>query len=225
MILLAHRGNLDGPNPETENSVAACAEALRLGFGLEIDLRRDSQGAFYISHDAAPRTAANDLSAYAALFREHPGRVIAVNVKEFGYEEALIGLQAAGVFGRGAFFFDFELLEPTRPGQAQRRLCALPGGAATRLASRLSDRAGETLEQCLSIPASLVWADEFDSLWLSRDEVRAIHDAGRQCYAVSPELHGFPEPDRRRRWEEFLAWGVDGLCTDFPVAARAAGLG
>jgi hypothetical protein len=141
-----------------------------------------------------------------------------MNVKELGYEDALIALQARGALGQSSYYFDFELLEPASPGQAQRRLRQLPGGAQTKLASRLSDR-GEPLAQTLSIPAQVVWADEFDSLWLTADHVRKVHDAGRQFYAISPELHGFSADDRRRRWADFQAWGVDGLCTDFPVEA------
>jgi hypothetical protein len=68
----------------------------------------------------------------------------------------------------------------------------LPGGNEVRLAARLSDR-NEPLEQCLSIPASIVWADEFDSLWLTKRDRTAARDAGRLFYAISPELHGFSE--------------------------------
>jgi len=220
LCLLAHRANLHGPEPARENSLAACARALELGFGIETDLRRDANGNFYIAHDLAPRSQQNDFAAFAALFRRWPDRVIAMNVKELGYEPELIAVHAEGALGVRGFYFDFELLEPATPGLAQRRLRALPGGAKTPLAARLSDR-GETLAQCLSIPAEIVWADEFDRLWLTREDVEAVHAAGRQFFAISPELHGFSEADRRRRWAEFQAWGIDGLCTDFPVAARA----
>lgn len=217
-VLLAHRANLRGPDPAHENTLEACARALKLGFGLETDLRRASDGRFYIAHDPAPHSPANDFAAFSELFRRYADRVIAMNVKELGYEADLIALHAAGALGDRAFYFDFELLEPAAPGGAQRILRTLPGGAETVLAARLSDR-GETLEQCLGIPAQVVWADEFDSLWLTEDHVRAVHEAGREFYAISPELHGFPQPERRRRWREFARWGIDGLCTDYPVEA------
>jgi glycerophosphoryl diester phosphodiesterase len=217
--ILAHRANLAGPAPAAENSLAACERALAQGFGLETDLRRDEAGAFYIAHDPQPRTPENDFAPFARLFRGWPARVIAMNVKELGYEEALIALRASGDLGHASFYFDFELLEPAAPGTAQRRLRSLPGGVSTPLASRLSDR-GETLAQCLAIPAEVVWADEFDRLWLGREEVEAVHAAGRKFYAISPELHGFREVERFRRWEDFRAWGIDGLCTDFALEAR-----
>jgi glycerophosphoryl diester phosphodiesterase len=217
--ILAHRANLAGPEPAKENSVEACRAALERGFGLEIDLRRDRTGAFYISHDPAPRMEGTDLAAYRALFQSHPDLPIAVNVKELGYEEELIRLQREGAFGRADFYFDFELLEPVSPGRAQRRLASLPGGRAVRVASRLSDR-NEPLAQCLAIESYAVWADEFDSLWLTGAEIKAIHAAGRRVYAISPELHGFTRMERLERWARFRDWGVDGVCTDYALEAR-----
>jgi hypothetical protein len=38
MKLIAHRGNLDGPLPERENSIAYIQEALLLGYDVEIDV-------------------------------------------------------------------------------------------------------------------------------------------------------------------------------------------
>ena len=218
--ILAHRANLLGPEPARENTLAACARALEQGFGLETDLRREQGGEFYLAHDPQPRTPENDLAPYAELFRRWPDRVIAMNVKELGYESALIALHAEGALGGSAFYFDFELLEPHTPGAAQRRLRSLPGGATTPMAARLSDR-GESLAQCLAIPAEVIWADEFDSLWLRFEHVKAVHAAGRRFYAISPELHGFSPSERLARWGEFRAWGIDGLCTDLAVEARA----
>lgn len=217
--ILAHRANINGPEPRLENSLKATRLALESGFGIETDLRRDAARGFYIAHDPQPWTQPNDFSQFAALFQAHPERTIAMNVKELGYENDLIALQRTGKMGRCSFYFDFELLEPETPGRTQRIIAELPGGREVAMAARLSDRR-ETLEQCLSIPARVVWADEFDSLWLTRDHVEAVHAAGRLFYAISPELHGFGENDRLRRWREFKAWGIDGLCTDYALSAR-----
>ena len=217
--ILAHRANVAGPEPARENSLAATRVALASGFGIETDLRRDSQNGFYIAHDSQPWTANNDFRQFAALFREFPGRTVAMNVKELGYESDLIALQKSGDMGQKSFYFDFELLEPQMPGQAQQLIHQLPGGQATAMAARLSDR-NESLSQCLAIPADIVWADEFDSLWLTQKEVKAVHAAGRKFYAISPELHGFDEAARRQRWREFKDWKIDGLCTDFALSAQ-----
>lgn len=217
--ILAHRANLTGPRSVIENSLAACAEALAAGFGLETDLRRDAAGEFYISHDPQPRSAENSLARYTELFRQHPSAELAINVKELGYEPALIELANSGRLGRRSFYFDFELLEPASPGAAQRKIKALPNSAGVRLASRLSDRK-ETLSQCLDIPAEIVWADEFDSLWLTKEEAAKVKASGRLLYLISPEIHGFDRGAMKRRWQDFKAWGADGICTDYALEAR-----
>jgi len=217
--ILAHRANVDGSKPALENSLAAMQRALELSFGIETDLRRDSQKRFYIAHDPQPRTAQNDFAPFAALFRKFSDRTIAMNVKELGYEADLIQLQLSGDLGEKTFYFDFELLEPKNPGGAQRLIQKLPDGEKISTASRLSDR-GELLGQCLSIPGNVVWADEFESLWLTQKEVEAVHAAGRKFYAISPELHGFDESARLKRWQDFKNWKIDGLCTDYALSAR-----
>lgn len=50
MRLIAHRANINGPNPETENSPIAIEEALAHGFEVEIDIWR-VDGKFYFGHD------------------------------------------------------------------------------------------------------------------------------------------------------------------------------
>lgn len=219
MDILAHRGNLGGPAPERENRSETIEAALSEGFGIETDLRRAGSGRFYIAHDPGAWSEATDFAAFSRLFRSFRDRTVAMNIKELGYEAELIALQEEGALGNRSFYFDFELLEPNQPGAAQRVIRALPGGNPVRLAARLSDR-GERLSCCLAIPAEIVWADEFDTLWLTGDVVDAVHGAGRLFYAISPELHGFDDETRLRRWREFKAWGIDGLCTDYPLAAR-----
>lgn len=219
ITILAHRANLTGPHSVAENSPAACARALELGFGLETDLRRDASGAFYISHDAQPRTAENSLEAYTELFRKYPKAELAINVKELGYEAALIELTNSGRLGARSFYFDFELLEPKSPGAAQKKLKSLPGSAGVRVAARLSDR-NEPLAQCLAIPGEVVWGDEFDKLWLTEKEAKQVRAAGRLLYMISPEIHGFDLAAVRRRWQDFKAWGVDGVCTDYALEAQ-----
>jgi glycerophosphoryl diester phosphodiesterase len=219
ITILAHRANLTGPHSVAENSVEACARALELGFGLETDLRRDASGAFYIGHDASPRTPVNSLEAYTELFRKHPRAELAINVKELGYEAELIALMKSGGLGARSFYFDFELLEPKTPGAAQKKLKSLPGGNTVHVASRLSDR-NEPLSQCLSIPGEVVWGDEFDKLWLTANEAKLVHASLRSLYVISPEIHGFDLATMRKRWQDFKDWGVNGVCTDFAIEAQ-----
>ena len=50
MILIAHRGNLNGQQVDLENSPGYIDQALNLGFDVEIDLWHE-QGQLYLGHD------------------------------------------------------------------------------------------------------------------------------------------------------------------------------
>lgn len=49
-IIISHRGNLDGPNPERENSPDYIEEALAAGFNVEVDVWWH-EDAFWLGHD------------------------------------------------------------------------------------------------------------------------------------------------------------------------------
>jgi hypothetical protein len=51
MILYSHRGNLNGKNPELENTPAYIDEALSAGFSVEVDIWRNDKK-FFLGHDA-----------------------------------------------------------------------------------------------------------------------------------------------------------------------------
>jgi glycerophosphoryl diester phosphodiesterase len=214
MIVLAHRGNLRGPAPGRENSLALIGEALSLGFGLETDVRYSAGHGFYISHDvAAAAGGAALLGAHCELWQRHPGAPVALNIKELGREgELLAALRAMGVMPQ-VFLFDMELIEPN-PGETARLYRRLDPSVA--IAARVSDR-GEPLERALGIEvAGVIWLDEFDGPWATADTVRKLKNAGKAIYAVSPELHGGRVDEARARWRDFARWGVDGICTDWP---------
>jgi hypothetical protein len=50
MKLIAHRGNIDGPNPLRENSIDYIEEAITKGFDVEVDLRWKDHN-FYLGHN------------------------------------------------------------------------------------------------------------------------------------------------------------------------------
>jgi len=50
MIYIAHRGNIDGPNPLLENSPEYIQEAINRGYDVEIDLRVIN-GRLWLGHD------------------------------------------------------------------------------------------------------------------------------------------------------------------------------
>ena len=135
-----------------------------------------------------------------------------------GYPEQLVQFLRQHDLVKQVFLFDFELLEST-PGETAVTIHAID--PEIRLAARVSDRYGESIEQAASITAaSIIWLDEFDSLWVTASDVARLKDLGRTIYAISPEIHGFSMTDTETRWRQFQEWGVDGICTDYPVRAE-----
>lgn len=217
MIILAHRCNTEGPDVSTENSLAALRTALSLGFGVETDVRHADGFGFYINHEAVPPSASMSLEAHCQAWRDHPSSIIAINIKEMSHEDALVDALNSTDVARQAFLFDMELIEPI-PGETATRLHTID--TRLNIAARVSDR-GETVERALNIEcARIVWLDEFERPWATRETIAHLKQAGRVVYAVSPELHGGSLESAVRRWRQFLAWGVDGICTDWPLLAR-----
>ena len=52
MILIAHRGNIDGIVNEEENEPSYLRKALEAGYDIEVDVRRTSNG-WFLGHDTA----------------------------------------------------------------------------------------------------------------------------------------------------------------------------
>jgi glycerophosphoryl diester phosphodiesterase len=210
--ILAHRGNIDGPCASTENSLASITTALQRGWGLEIDLRRAANGTFYISHDRAPSADGREAAPVFAAIARHPRAAAAVNVKELGDEQDLATmLDSFGIVPQ-CVVFDMELLE-VRPGASARAFRR--HHPHLRIAARISDRA-ESIDRALRIDvASVIWLDEFDGPWCTAATIARLKAAGRQVFAVSPDLHGGSLDVARARWEDFIAWGVDAICTDY----------
>lgn len=213
MNILAHRANRQGIDSHNENSPEAIAKCFSLSWGVETDIRRSSDGGYYISHDEAPHTSKNDAERVFRLIRAMKPPLVALNIKELGYEHDLVEfLKAQGVLD-SLFLFDMELLEEVH-GQTAELLRRLD--LTVKLAARCSDR-GEPLERALACPfTSVIWADEFDQLWIREEQIRQIKAAGKSVYAISPEIHGFSIADRNRRWLDFCKWNIDGICTDYP---------
>ncbi|MEZ5290580.1 MAG: hypothetical protein R2745_05830 [Vicinamibacterales bacterium] len=217
-VVLAHRGNAHGPDPAGENRLPALTAALARGWGLEIDIRRAADGRFYIAHDPQPSADAMPAETVCAALRRHPDAAVALNLKELGDEAALLAFLEAQQVTAQVCLFDMELLEPV-PGATARALRALHPTIA--LAARVSDR-GEPIARALAVDAAAtIWLDEFDGPWATEADVARLTRAGRRVWAVSPDLHGGSLADAERRWRDLLAWGVDGICTDYPEALQA----
>lgn len=213
MLVIAHRCYREGAEMRRENSLTAVNECLRRGWSIEIDLRRTATGEFYFSHDAGPLTSENEATAIVQSIAKNAKVPVAINVKELGYESALIRFLEENKVIEKVFLFDMEFVE-SRPGLSAKRFREL--NPHVGIAARVSDRS-EPVERALEISeASFIWLDEFDSLWVDGDTLMQLKQAQKTVYAVSPEIHGFPVSEVQCRWCELRQWGVDGVCTDYP---------
>jgi glycerophosphoryl diester phosphodiesterase len=211
-LVLAHRACLYGPGSVRENSRAALAEAVGRGFGVEFDVRGDDGGRLVLAHDPEPWS--EDIDAEAFLREPGPG-LHALNVKSLdALGRVLRVIERAGT-QRSFFLFDFELLG------AGADLMAKVQRRGFRVAHRLSEREPH-LERYVADPTVTdVWLDEFEWPWLRDEHVHALTAAGKRCFYVSPELHERqPVQKVAPRWDEVLAWGVAGICTDYPIHLR-----
>jgi len=52
MILIAHRGNIDGPNPKMENNPQYIDKAINNDYNVEIDVRGCFKSGFFLGHDS-----------------------------------------------------------------------------------------------------------------------------------------------------------------------------
>jgi hypothetical protein len=66
MILIAHRGNIDGPNPDKENHPDYLMSALEKGFDVEVDVWVQ-EGKVFFGHDA-PQYDVTNLTFYQGPF-------------------------------------------------------------------------------------------------------------------------------------------------------------
>src|SRR5436190_9584010 len=109
--ILAHRGNVIGPAAVTQNTFASIATALSHGWGVEIDIRRSTDGRFFLAHDARSRAPGCSADAVCELLRQYPHATVALSITDPGYEVALAEYLAAQRIRRQVFLFDLELIE------------------------------------------------------------------------------------------------------------------
>ncbi len=190
MLILSHRGNINGPGTIDFD------ECANRDFGVELDLRFDEKWkSFYFSHDKTGYSSSTD--ACHILFKFH--RVAkAINIKEVGHEGSAVRLLR---YHHNLFVFDFELCnaDPLAYEDLPR-------------AARVSDRRDERQPQ---FDAPIIWLDEFN-WWVIKKDV--VQFRNKKVYWVSPELH-MPNMSIaliKERWHEAVYWEVDGICTDYP---------
>ena len=227
---LAHRG---GAKEAPENTIAAFARAVRLGFRhLETDVQLSADGEVVICHDsrlgrvtgsaakvgdltyaqlAQLRVRGEPIPRLVDLLESFPGARFSIDAKTEAVVEPLLDIVARlGVFDRvciGAF-------SDRRLGRIRRlaggAVCTTVGPAAIgrlRLASLGLGKAAGVEGDVVAAPPSWRGRDLVD-----RAFVGAAHSRGLRVHVWTVD-----DPERMRR---LLDVGVDGIFTDRPLVLR-----
>jgi hypothetical protein len=214
--ILAHRGNINGADHSRENSTNACKECLDLGFGLELDVR-NYEGNFYAKHDPVISNKEQSWAEIVEVINDYPQLPIAINIKDTDHETYLIE-SIRNLSKLKVFLFDLELVVGIEKYELLSSIYKNLD-STIEIAVRVSDR-GETLERAIASKSQVVWLDEFDSFWVSEEIIQKLNMAGKKVYAVAPDLHKHSAKTSVNRCQEFVAWDVVGICTDYPIMLR-----
>ncbi|MGC8668448.1 MAG: glycerophosphodiester phosphodiesterase family protein [Chthonomonadales bacterium] len=214
LTIIAHRACVNGPDARLENTLEAIRGATSSGLSVEFDVRVSTDGRLVLAHDPCAWSSARD--PYPFLRNPDGPPCHALNIKSVYAVPAILNVLRAAGSAHNFFLFDFELLTNDLPGC--RFLMRSLQDEGFRVGYRLSDRE-PFLDHYLRDPSVReVWLDEFDRPWVTRDVVQSLCDRGIRSYYVSPELHGARDRDTvHRRWEDLVGWGVQGICTDYPL--------
>lgn len=120
MLIIAHRGNLRGPNKKYENKPKYVQEAIDLGYDVEVDLWYIS-GEFYLGHDSP------DYPVNYTFLKQH---ALWIHCKNFGAYNYLNG-SGFNYFFHNSDHYTLTSLEyiwcyPGMVGASQNTVCVLP---------------------------------------------------------------------------------------------------
>jgi glycerophosphoryl diester phosphodiesterase len=203
-IIIAQRGNVAGPSQAGENRLAGVTDALALGFGVAIDVRRTEEGQFYVSRGRQECVSGRLAEDYCVSFRAHPGAVVALSLREPGEAPDLLAmLEAERVIGQVVLIDTDAKIRSLHP--------------RIRIAARVSGRE-DSFERAVAGEASIVWLDESAGPWCTERDLRRLKDARATIYAVPPDFGARTFDAVRSRWFDLIRWNVDGICTDYPAA-------
>jgi hypothetical protein len=201
---LAHRANLSGKNASIENSILSIAEAMFLGFGVEIDIR-DRNGEIVVSHDPPNASAPTLTDVFAACDLSHRTGTFALNIKSDGIGKQLLELlQQFQV--KNYFCFDMSTPETLKYQHL-----------GIRFFTRLSEYEPTA---ALYEESAGVWMDMFRSNWVTPSHIEPHFKNGKQIALVSPELHNRERSEFWTSLDRLKSCPDLYLCTDYTLSAQ-----
>ncbi|OHA69133.1 MAG: hypothetical protein A3J68_02055 [Candidatus Wildermuthbacteria bacterium RIFCSPHIGHO2_02_FULL_48_16] len=226
MFIFAHRGlKLEYP----ENTLPAFQAAADLGFGIELDVRLAKDGKLVCKHDPIGNSNTAELTRFdevakGVISKFGENQKAAIHVKFDEQKDAQLQMLDA-LFRKHdlyekAFLFDLTLesAKKVRDMNPAIRIALSVGEANYSPTIYTWEQAKGHLDLF-----DAVWWDEWKVLGSVYNESmrHEIRNAGKSIYAISPELHkdhGNPHADAgyEREWQNFIAWGIEGVCTAHP---------
>jgi len=238
MLIFAHRGLGFGGK---ENSLENFEEVLKSGFSLEIDVQMTKDGILVICHDRnLKRTKGGDILISEAFYDEIKGLVptfdefcvllqghqrkvsIAIHVK--GENERLLTLLSDRItqhrLENKVFLFDLTSngAKVVKEMNSNIKIALSVGEKRYFHTIFLWDDVKDFKEM------DHVWWDEWHSGLYTKENADLIKKENIPIYVVSPELHrhhNHPEgnslEDIKKVWGKLVQFGVDGICTDYPI--------
>ena len=187
--IFSHRAIFNG----IENSAKSIPYYKKLGIGIELDLRYNNNQV-YISHDP---TNQGDLFEEVCKQWDKSEIKIALHVKESKVINPLIEiLKKYSMINY--FLFDTENFEY----------------------NKLIDKtkiADYVIKKDQDIKRKILWCDEIQNKWYSKEIVKNLHQKNKIIYVMSLEVvEKCNEKSVHLEWERLINLGVDGICTKYP---------
>lgn len=219
-LVIAHRG---ASGSELENSLAAFRAAAPQGAdAVELDVHATADGELIVHHDEA---------VDGTHIAQASARTIAALRLSNGEPVPTLSQALAAIAPRLQVFVEVKSLAPRWDDRLLETLDRGPNPAGYgvhsfdhRIVRRLGEKrpslpCGILASAYLVRPLSAMEDAGASILWQERsvaDEplVRTVHGAGARIFVWTVD-----EPGDLAR---FVAWGVDGICTNFPARARQA---
>lgn len=218
----AHRGFEENA---LENSFESFDAALLAGCPqVELDVRKSSDGVFYVVHDADLKSVAGQKGAIGRMTSAELDAVIMKNGEKVHSLEEIIDRYGTQMMYLVEFKEDESDIEPfvqvlkKHPAAAANvQVQSFYDGVIHRIHERFPNMHTQLL---INEPAdvdralAMDWLDALaiDQAIISENRIRKIHEAGKECWIWTVD-----NPDNIRR---FLSWGADGVITNLTSAVE-----
>lgn len=209
--IIAHRGRW-GEDVKNQNTEGAVFEALRLGFGVELDLRMSSLGELGTGHDVYQRFDFHQFNKWHVTLNAK-SYYLALHVKEKGMVNEIFSMLHSVI--RTGVPLDYLIfgIEEEEYDEYVARFGA--DKIAYELYARDTDK---LLEKACTGDHKTIWLAEIDRNWFTDEEFQRLEASGKELILVTPEV---VRSDCGKWSERVLSLMTDvfvqGVCTDLPL--------